>query len=161
MVDTVGLRFVTEGEQQALRALERYRAGLTDLERLQDRHVGAFNRSVASEIQGLQNVLRARQQAAREQERTAQAYDRLRASIDPTVAASQRLTAAQRTVDAAVEANIVSAAEAARTMQQYRAALDNTSKANEMLRVKTEACWRGLTTRSWPRRWCISGKSSN
>jgi hypothetical protein len=139
MVDTVGLRFVTEGEQQALRALERYRAGLTDLERLQDRHVGAFNRSVASEIQGLQNVLRARQQAAREQERTAQAYDRLRASIDPTVAASQRLTAAQRTVDAAVEANIVSAAEAARTMQQYRAALDNTSKANEMLRVKTEA----------------------
>lgn len=139
MVDVVGLRFVTEGEQNALRALERYRLGLIDTDRLQDRHVGAFNRRVQEELRGLTSLMRMRQQAAREQERVAQAYARLEASIDPTVAASQRLAAAQRTVDSAIEAGVVSADQGAQTMARLADALNDTSKANEMLRMKTEA----------------------
>jgi hypothetical protein len=79
-------------------------------------------------------------QAQREQERAVaqRGYQRLLASIDPTVAASQRLAAAQEQVEAAIRHGIITAEEGAQTLRTYAAMLNNTSKANELLRMETE-----------------------
>lgn len=72
MVDVVGLRFVTQGEQQALRALELWRGGLIQTQNVQDRHVAAMNRAANEQIRGVTNVMRMRARAAREAEQAVQ-----------------------------------------------------------------------------------------
>lgn len=46
MADLVGLRFVSEGEREAIQALDAYRRGQMTLSDLQDKHVAAFKRIV-------------------------------------------------------------------------------------------------------------------
>ena len=103
MVDVVGLRFVTTGEKEAIRALEAYGRGQKTLADLQDKHVAAFNR-----------VIRAQEQSKR-------AYDQLAGSLDPNVAAANRLASAQKTLQTAFEQGVISAQKKAAMLRQLNA----------------------------------------
>jgi hypothetical protein len=85
----------------------------------------------ATELGATFSALEERQRSA------AQGYNQLRAAIDPVVAAQQRLADAQRRVDAAVKADIITRAQGNATMAQYRANLTNTAAA--MLTSETAA----------------------
>jgi hypothetical protein len=61
MTDVVGLRFVTEGEQQALRALEAYRRGLIGVGDIQEKHVVKINAAIQSELRTLEHAQKLRQ----------------------------------------------------------------------------------------------------
>lgn len=116
-------------------ATERFQAGMKVVNDALGRHV-----IMAGEAERAQQQLRASLDAALQAPRNAaaEAYDRLRASIDPTVAAQLRLEAAQNTVNAAIERGVVTPEQGAETLRQYTAALHDTSKANELLRRRTD-----------------------
>ena len=56
--------------------------------------------------------------------KTASAYNQLRSQIDPTFAKTQQLAAAQKTLDAAVKAGIVTQQQATAQLKQYEAQLN-------------------------------------
>jgi hypothetical protein len=109
MVDVVGLRFVTEGEKEALASLRLYQAGIRQLTDLQDKHVAAMNRALREEAA-------AQRQADTARQRALQSYQQLMGAMNPVTAASQKLAAAQEVVRTAFQQGVISA-------QQMRAAL--------------------------------------
>jgi hypothetical protein len=99
------------------------------------------NQQLLAQVLGIDQPYRSAKESAdvfvQAQERARQSYDQLRAAIDPAVAAQQRLADAQRRVDAAVKADIITRAQGNATMAQYRANLSNTAAA--MLTSETAA----------------------
>jgi hypothetical protein len=99
------------------------------------------NQQLLAQVLGIDQPYRSAKESAdvfvQSQERARQSYDQLRAAIDPAVAAQQRLADAQRRVDAAVKADIITRAQGNATMAQYRANLSNTAAA--MLTSETAA----------------------
>ena len=71
MVDVVGLRFVTEGEAKALRALDMYRAGLDRTSAQQKQYASQMNAAAQRELQAVRNLMQIRERAARAQEQAA------------------------------------------------------------------------------------------
>lgn len=132
MADIVGLRFVTTGEKEAIQAYERYKRGLLDLDQVQNKYVAAFNRRAREERAALEATARAAARAAREQAqaaaraaqeqaRAAAAYKQLAGSMDPAVAAANRLASAQKTLQTAFEQGIISAQKKAAMLRQLNA----------------------------------------
>lgn len=117
MVDVVGLRFITEGEKEAIAALNLYRAGIRQLRDLQDRHVAAMNRALRAEQE-------AQQRATQERQRALQSYQRLMGAMNPALAASQQYAASQDVIRTAHAQGVISAqkmaAALAQLAQQYR-----------------------------------------
>jgi hypothetical protein len=118
MVDVVGLRFVTEGEKEAIASLRLYQAGIRQLTDLQDKHVAAMNRALREEAA-------AQNQADTARQRALQSYQQLMGSMNPATAASQRLAAAQNVVRTAFQEGVISAqkmtAALAQLQVQYKA----------------------------------------
>lgn len=106
MVDVVGLRFVTQGEAQALKALDSYRKGLANLSGVQNQHVAGVNRQVQREIQAVNNVMRMREQEARAAQRAAadkqQAFQRELQAFQNTQRMKERALQQERAAQAAV-----------------------------------------------------------
>lgn len=64
MVDVVGLRFVTDGQMEALNALRDYQNGLKSLADMQNKHVATMNRALAERERAEQRAARTAEQAA-------------------------------------------------------------------------------------------------
>jgi len=158
MTDVVGLRFVTEGEKNAIAALDAYRKGLARVSDIQDKYVGHMNRAVQQEMRGLQHVAgvrkrfeqehlrgianqiammrrsadeqaRAAERQAQATERVRQSYEQLRASVDPVVAAQQRYVDAENRVNAAIAQGIITKQQGAATLAAYRSRLTEVDRA--------------------------------
>jgi hypothetical protein len=97
MVDIVGLRFVTEGQKQALDALGQYQKGLLNLGQLQDKHVAtmnaAQNRQDSEARRHLQNYLRYQREQETATQRAARAREQAAAQA---IAAQKRQDAEDR-----------------------------------------------------------------
>lgn len=117
MVDVVGLRFITEGEKEAIAALSLYRAGIRQLRDLQDTQVAAMNRAMREQERATRDAISAQRDAAT-------AFSRLQASMDPAIAASQRYAAAQKTVREALAQGVISAQQAAAALKQLEQAYE-------------------------------------
>ena len=117
MVDVVGLRFITEGEKEAIAALSLYRAGIRRLRDLQDTQVAAMNRAMREQERATRDAISAQRDAAT-------AFSRLQASMDPAIAASQRYAAAQKTVREALAQGVISAQQAAAALKQLEQAYE-------------------------------------
>lgn len=117
MVDVVGLRFITEGEKEAIAALSLYRAGIRQLRDLQDTQVAAMNRAMREQERATRDAIGAQRDAAT-------AFSRLQASMDPAIAATQRYAAAQKTVREALAQGVISAQQAAAALKQLEQAYD-------------------------------------
>lgn len=132
MADIVGLRFVTTGEKEAIQAYESYKRGLLELGKVQNKHVAAFNRRAREERAALEATARAAARAAREQAqaaaraaqeqaRAAAAYRQLAGSMDPAVAAANRLASAQKVLQTAFDQGVISAQKKAAMLRQLNA----------------------------------------
>jgi hypothetical protein len=121
MADVVGLRFVTTGEREAIAAYDRYKAGLLSLGQVQDKHVAAFNRRAREELRAINDVARAAAQAARVRQQAAQSYSQLAGSMDPAVAAANRLASAQKVLQTAFDQGVISAQKKAAMLRQLNA----------------------------------------
>jgi len=75
--------------------------------------------------------------AAANQQRLKQSYDTLLASINPTIAAQQRMRQTQQMLRAAVDSGAISAAQAAAALRQYRDAAQAAGAAGNMAARRT------------------------
>jgi hypothetical protein len=122
MVDVVGLRFVTDGQVEALDALRRYEAGLIGLSDLQNKHVSTMNRALNERVRAEERAARqiAVAQSARDAEdrRSFQVYLRYQREKE--------------------QAAISEAREQERAAQQIIRAKEEEARAQQRVRAETE-----------------------
>jgi hypothetical protein len=130
MVDVVGLRFVTDGQLEALNALRDYQDGLRDLSSLKNKYVATMNAAVAREVQAekkaAQDIATAQRQRDAEDRAALQRYLRYQ---------REREAAAQREARAAEKA----AGEAIRLKQREAQETEALARAYNPLMAATAA----------------------